>query len=195
MLGRIRDSAARMDQLITDILAYSTAQRAELSLRRLNLEAIVDDVWQTLLDAGPARRARLAVQPLPKAYGDSALVKQVLANLLGNAVKFSARKPDPQVEVGVIARPEGPAYYVRDNGNGFDSAKAESLFGAFTRLHAATEFEGNGLGLAIVKEVIARHGGRVWAEGSPGAGAAFYFTLPAPANAPDLEAVAERLGA
>ena len=107
---------------------------------------------------------------------DSGLVEVLLENLMGNAWKFSSRKDDPTVQVG-RANGKGRVFYVRDNGAGFDMAYADKLFGAFQRLHSDAEFEGTGIGLATVQRIVNRHGGRVWAEGEPGKGAAFYFTL------------------
>jgi light-regulated signal transduction histidine kinase (bacteriophytochrome) len=101
-----------------------------------------------------------------------------LSNLLGNAWKFTSRNASATIEVGVMRAPEGPIFFVRDDGVGFDPADADKLFTAFQRLHSAAEFEGSGVGLATVSRVIERHGGRVWAEGAPGAGATFFFTVP-----------------
>jgi light-regulated signal transduction histidine kinase (bacteriophytochrome) len=116
--------------------------------------------------------------PLPAAMADETLLRQALVNLLDNAFKYSAKAPSPRVEVGWAA--DERAYYVRDNGVGFDMAYAPKLFRAFERLHSDAEFEGTGIGLAIVKRVIDRHGGRIWAESAPGAGTTMRFTLPAP---------------
>jgi signal transduction histidine kinase len=117
---------------------------------------------------------------LPPAYGDPVMAKQVLVNLLGNAVKFTAKNPDPHVEIGALTMNEECVYYVRDNGIGFDPAHADRLFDPFERLHYEPEYRGSGLGLTTVKQIITRHGGRVWADGTPGGGATFYFTLPEP---------------
>lgn len=182
MLERMRNGAARMERLITDILTYSTAQHADLQIRALDLRSMVAEAWSAV--GGENARASLRVYDLPLARGDAALVRQALIALLDNAIRFSAGRPDPLVEAGARTLPDGElAYYVRDNGVGFERADADALFGAFTRLHSVTSSEGAGLGLAIVKEVFARHGGRVWAEGEPGLGATFFFTLPTPAGA------------
>jgi signal transduction histidine kinase len=111
------------------------------------------------------------------AYADPGLLRIVLINLLGNAWKFSAQTADARIEVGHLPQQHG-AFFVRDNGAGFDMAFADKLFAPFQRLHSDAEFEGTGIGLAIVKRIIARHGGRVWAESAPGAGTTVYFTLP-----------------
>lgn len=175
MLDRIRKNADRMDRLITDILAYSMAQRTELKAGQLDMMALAREVCDGLADQ--AGQVRLRVGELPDAYGDAAMISQVLANLVGNAVKFTRNTPDGLVEIEATRAGEETIYLVRDNGAGFDMAEAGKLFGAFERLHSGGEFEGTGLGLAIVKEIITRHGGRVWAEGSPGSGATFFFAL------------------
>jgi len=106
------------------------------------------------------------------------MIRQVLVNLLANAIKFSDRREDPRIEVGCIAGEQATVYYVKDNGIGFDMQYAERLFEVFSRLNASHEFEGTGIGLAIVKRVIDKHGGKVWAEGKEGEGATFFFSLP-----------------
>lgn len=178
MLERIRHHAARMDRLITDILAYSMAQQSALRPERLDMAALVRETWEALTDAAQGRRASLRLGALPQAYADRAMICQVLQNLLGNAMKFTRKKTDGLVEVDAATDGNQVVYRVRDNGDGFDMANAQSLFGAFQRLHSKKQFEGTGLGLTIVKQIVARHGGRVWAEGTPGVGATFSFTLP-----------------
>ena len=139
--------------------------------------------------ANPERNVPVAVAPGMRAYGDPRLLRIVVANLLENAWKFTARRQRPAVEVGPCQNTALPTYYVRDNGAGFDPAYASRLFGAFQRLHADREFPGTGIGLAIVQRVIARHGGTVWAESRPEQGATFYFTLAGEVGLkPDLQA-------
>jgi light-regulated signal transduction histidine kinase (bacteriophytochrome) len=111
------------------------------------------------------------------AEGDARLLGNVLENLLGNAWKFTSKRQEARIEVGKSLEGDGPAFFVRDNGAGFDMAYTNQLFGAFQRLHAATEFEGHGIGLATVQRIVRRHGGRIWAEGEVGVGAMFHFTL------------------
>ena len=123
-------------------------------------------------------RARIEVGELPGAPADPMLMRQVWANLIGNAVKYSGKRDDPRVEVGGHENGGDNVYWVRDNGVGFDMRYVGKLFGVFQRLHRADEFDGTGVGLAIVQRVVARHGGRVWAEGRPGEGACFHFSLP-----------------
>jgi light-regulated signal transduction histidine kinase (bacteriophytochrome) len=134
---------------------------------------------EVVADSAPGERVRLDIGPLPVVSCDPSTMRQVWANLVSNALKYSARRDDPRVIIR--ARPAGDEFVfdVQDNGAGFDPAYAERLFGVFQRLHSSREFEGNGVGLAIVRRIVERHGGRVWAEGSPGAGATFHFSLPA----------------
>lgn len=179
MLERIRQNSARMDNLITDILAYSTAQRTDVRDVPIDMELLARDVCDGMAES-MGSDVELRVRTLPPAQGDPAMVSQALANLVGNALKFSRGTHEARVEIGARTIDGEIVYYVRDNGVGFDAAHADSLFAAFERLHGDQDFEGNGLGLAIVKQIVTRHGGRVWADGSPGIGATFYFTLPGP---------------
>lgn len=180
MLAHIRTSAARMGVLIADIQAYSSAQENVLHPRPLDLEALAREVWATLTETVDGRRVDLRIMPMPSTYGDQGMLTQVLASLLGNAVKFAGRQSDVRIEVGALTMNGEDVYYVRDNGVGFDPAHAGKVFDPFERLHDRAEYEGSGMGLTTVKQIISRHGGRVWAEGSPGAGATIYFTLPDP---------------
>jgi len=168
-----------MSTLIDDLLAFSRAGRYELKHSLLDMGAIVRSVSAEIL-AAPGRQSTVfSLHPLDNALGDPSLMRQVWANLLSNAVKFSSRKERPFVEVGSSIIGGETVYYVTDNGTGFDMAYAGKLFGVFQRLHSAREFEGTGVGLAIAQRIVARHGGRIWAEAAPGKGASFFFTLPA----------------
>jgi light-regulated signal transduction histidine kinase (bacteriophytochrome) len=176
LLKAIRESAERNARLIEDLLTFARLGRQPLSTQRVELEALVRQTIQELPESGTARRIDFEVGPLGAAEADPALLKQALANLLGNAIKFTRERDPAVIEIG--RREEGaPVFFVKDNGMGFDMREAGELFGVFQRLASARDYEGTGVGLAIVQNVVERHGGRVWAEASPGAGATFYFTL------------------
>lgn len=177
----IADSARRMGVLIDDLLTFARIGRAELRRMPVRLDELVHDVRQGLAAEINGRRIEWDLQPLPVVQGDPNLLRQVFANLVGNAVKYTGRQPDTRITIATAVdaeRPEDIAVAVRDNGAGFDMKYAHKLFGVFQRLHSSTEFEGTGVGLANVRRIIQRHGGRTWAEGEPGKGAAFYFSLP-----------------
>jgi len=175
LIGVVRSSAMRMGRLIDELLAFSRLGRQEPARTRVDMAALACEVAD---EVRAGRSATLELGELPPASADASLVRQVWTNLIGNAFKYSAKSASPRVEIG--GREEGTElhYWVRDNGVGFDMRYADKLFGVFQRLHRAEEFEGTGVGLAIVQRVVARHGGRVWAESSPGAGACFHFSLP-----------------
>jgi len=174
----VRVNAQKMGQLIEDILAFSRAGRRELNMTRLDMTALVREVWQGLEPQWQGRALELRLSEMPAAWGDTATIRQTWQNLLANAVKFTRGCAPAVIEVsGAIAGAEC-VYCVKDNGAGFDPAYASKLFGLFQRLHGMEEFEGTGVGLSIVKRFVVKHGGRVWAEGRPGAGASFYFSLP-----------------
>jgi signal transduction histidine kinase len=181
-LERVRAGTRRMGLLIDELLTLSRVTRQEMNREPVDLGAIALEVGQELGRAADGRRVDLRLQGGLGAEGDPRLLRLVLTNLLENAWKFTARQAEPRVELG--RRPDG-AYFVRDNGAGFDMAYAHKLFAPFQRLHSADEFPGTGIGLAIVQRVVHRHGGRVWAEAKPGEGATFYFTLPATKVGPD----------
>lgn len=174
----IRDGTAQMGQMITDILAFSRTGRFELKQTEIDMTALARAVVAELQLTAEGRTVNVAIHDLPPAWGDPAMLRQVLTNLLGNAFKFSSRKAVALIEVGARAEDNEMVYYVRDNGVGFDMRYVDRLFGVFQRLHSTEEFAGTGIGLAIVKRIIERHGGRVWAEGKVNEGATFYFTLP-----------------
>ena len=186
LLGVIEDRARGMEQLIEDLLAFARLGRQRLALTSVPLDDLVRQSVEDLRPACDGREVTFNVEPLGRVEGDPALLKQVLVNLLGNAIKFTRSRHPAVVDVGRRAETEGAAaYYVRDNGVGFDRARAEKLFGVFQRFHSPAEYEGTGVGLAIVQRVVERHGGRVWAESAPGEGATFYFTLPGANGARD----------
>jgi len=173
----VRDNAQKMGQLIDDLLAFSRTGRKALDRADTDMSALVAEVHAGL--GTSCARAKFELAPLPRASCDAALLRQVWVNLLSNACKFSGGRAAPRIEVTGWEGDSGEKVYcVRDNGVGFDMAYYAKLFGVFQRLHSEVEFPGTGVGLAIVQRVIARHGGRVWAEAKPGEGATFFFTLP-----------------
>lgn len=176
-LSRIRASSQHMSHLIDGLLRLSRITRAELNKEDVDISVIVKKSLEQLIKADSAKRWHISIMPKMKAHADRDLMAIVFDNLLGNALKFTSKTTDPMIEVGMQMQDDQPVFYVHDNGAGFDMHYVDKLFGAFQRLHAATEYEGTGIGLAIVQRVIHRHQGRIWAEGQPGEGATFYFTL------------------
>jgi len=176
LLGVVRRNTQKMGVLIDDLLTFSRLGRKELARTPI----VMGDMARSAFDelGPPAREATLRVSDIPPAVGDPAMVRQVFANLLSNALKFAGKNGGAVIEVGGHDGAGENTYFVKDNGVGFDMKYADKLFGVFQRLHSNEEFEGTGVGLAIVQRVVYRHGGRVWAEGESGAGATFYFTLP-----------------
>jgi PAS domain S-box-containing protein len=175
-LTRICGATRRMSQLIDDLLMLSRITRQELHLQDVNLANIAAEIVRDLKQATPGHQASVAIDPALRAAADPNLMRIVLSNLLHNAWKFSARAAAPKIEFGRV--PGNPhAFFVRDNGAGFDMEYAGKLFQPFQRLHGVTEFEGTGIGLATVARIITRHGGRIWAESAVNQGAVFYFTL------------------
>ncbi len=176
-LARVRGATRRMAELIDDLLVLARITRAELVRAPVDLSALAEEVVAILRRDEPQRVVAIAIAPGMTASGDARLLTVALANLLGNAWKFTARCPDARITFSASDGPDGPVFTVRDNGAGFDMAYVGKLFGAFQRLHSTSDFPGTGIGLATVGRIIHRHAGKVWAEGAPGAGAAFHFTL------------------
>jgi len=175
-LRRIVAGSARMNKMIDDILACSRAERTEMRLQSVHLEALAAEAAAEAGDAWPG--AKVSIGPLPTVRADATMMRQVLANLIGNAFKFSSGRADARVEIDARVADGTAEIRVRDNGAGFDMAYAGKLFGLFQRLHSDAEFPGTGVGLAIVKRLVSRHGGSVRAESAPGAWTTFCFTLP-----------------
>lgn len=184
-LTRIRAASFRMSQLIDGLLALSSISRAELHFEAVDLSQLARETLAELRGAQPDREIDVRIQEGLVAQGDPKLLQVLVNNLLGNAWKYTGKQPQPRIEMGVAETAKGRAYFVRDNGAGFDMAGAEKLFSAFHRLHAASEFPGTGIGLATVHRIVTRHGGQIWAEAEPGRGARFFFTLapPSPGSA------------
>ncbi|ARN21928.1 PAS domain-containing sensor histidine kinase [Piscinibacter gummiphilus] len=172
-LNIIRDSARKMGQLIDDLLAFSRLGRQALTRRPVDTSMLVREALETLAPMRQGRVVDVHIGELPPSDCDPAMLRQVWINLLSNALKYTRNRPEAHVEVGF----DGPEFFVRDNGTGFDMKHAHKLFHVFERLHRMDEFEGTGVGLAIVQRIVERHGGTVRAEAAPGQGAAFYFRL------------------
>ncbi len=179
MLRKIRDSARKMDRLINDLLNYSRSGCAALSQKTVDMDALTSELWNEQVAANPGRRMELKKRGLPKALVDEVLIRQALSNLIANAVKFTRHRDNAIIEIEGSSGGREAVYSIRDNGAGFDMKYYDRLFGVFRRLHSESEYEGTGVGLAIVQRIIHRHGGRIWAEGKPGKGAEFHFSLPA----------------
>jgi light-regulated signal transduction histidine kinase (bacteriophytochrome) len=176
-LARVRAAAQRMAHLIDDLLSLARVSRTELHKERVDLTRIARAIGERLREADATRNVEILVEEGLVAEGDAHLLAAVMENLLGNAWKFTSQRPKAHIEVGVGPRNGQTAYFVRDDGAGFDMAYVNKLFGAFQRLHLAAEFPGTGIGLATVQRVVRRHGGEVWAEGEVNHGATFFFTL------------------
>jgi signal transduction histidine kinase len=182
-LRRIRAAARRMSDLIDGLLELARVTRLEIARETVDVSALATSIVEELRTADPAREVTVEIVPDLRARGDQRLVRLVLQNLVGNAWKFTRRTAAARIEVGAVARGDHVAYFVRDNGAGFEMEHAERLFAPFQRLHSESEFPGTGIGLATVQRIVTRHGGRIWAEAAPGAGATFWFTL-----APEIDA-------
>lgn len=172
-------SAQRMGQMVDDLLAFSRLGRQALALGPVDMVELIRAAWDDANQPGDSK-AELQLGDIPPALGDRSMLQEVWANLISNAVKYSSKSPRPIVEIHGVAQADGLHYSIRDNGVGFDMAYVHKLFGVFERLHANSDFEGTGAGLAIVERILQRHGGRIWAESAPDAGATFHFTLPPP---------------
>ena len=177
-LGNIRRAGQQLLRLTDELLNFSRLGQQPLERETVNVGTMVREILDQLRDAEPHRNVELRVSALPDARADSALVRQVLVNLLSNAFKFTRRVPDPVIEVDGRQQAGECTYTIRDNGAGFDMRNAQRLFAIFHRLHSERDFEGNGVGLSIAQRIVERHGGRIWAEAAVGQGAKFTFTLP-----------------
>ncbi|HVY80282.1 MAG TPA: ATP-binding protein, partial [Steroidobacteraceae bacterium] len=181
-LGHIRSSVSRMHKLIEDLLGLSRIVRTPMRLTTVDLSAAARDIAQRLARTAPERRVEFVIAPDLVSEGDDGLLRIALENLLGNAWKFTSKRPEARIEMGTTHGTRGErVYFVRDNGAGFDPRYAGKLFGPFQRCHTQSEFPGTGIGLATVQRIVHRHGGRIWAEAQLDRGATFYFTL-SPSN-------------
>jgi signal transduction histidine kinase len=176
-LRRVRAASQRMSRLIDDLLKLARLNRAEMRTQLVDLSRIASEITDELRETAPGRQVSVDVSSKLEARGDPDLLQVVLDNLLRNSWKYTSRTTNPHIEFTSVEVDGRPVFVVRDNGAGFDMKYADKLFGVFQRLHKAEEFEGTGVGLATVQRIISRHGGKIWAEGAVGEGAAFYFTL------------------
>lgn len=177
-LHRISNSSQNMSALIDDLLKLSRVSQMQISREPVELSALVSVHLKELQAREPDRQEETVVKPGLVAEGDTALLRIALENLLDNAWKYTAGEKKARIEFGSTVQDGKEVYYIKDNGTGFDMKHAEKLFTAFQRLHSEQEFTGTGIGLSIVSRIISRHGGEIWAEGEPGKGACFCFTLP-----------------
>jgi len=178
VLNIIRANTNKMGRLIDDLLSFSRLGGQEIRMSEIEMVKLTKAAFEELKSIAQERKVQFNVKALPTAHGDQAMIRQVLANFLSNAIKFTKPKEVAMIEVGSFSEKNENVYYVKDNGVGFDMQYVNKLFQVFQRLHGAEEFEGTGVGLAVVQHIIHRHGGRVWAEGKVNEGATFYFTLP-----------------
>jgi PAS domain S-box-containing protein len=176
--GIIEDSSVRMGTLIDDLLAFSRVGRSRISFSTINMKAIISKAYEEVTNEKERSRITFRIVSLANATGDSSLIRQAVTNLISNAVKYSSKNEHPVITVTSEPGEDEIVYSVTDNGVGFNMKYIDKLFNVFQRLHSDREFEGNGVGLAIVHRIVTMHGGRVWAESVPGAGSAFYFSLP-----------------
>jgi light-regulated signal transduction histidine kinase (bacteriophytochrome) len=178
LLGNIQKSADKMGMLIDDLLSLSRLGKTEMRLANVDMADAVRRVLEEYREAG-TYQSEIITQPLPMAKADPSLLHHMLVNLIGNALKYSAKTEHPRIEISAREEKGEVIYSIADNGVGFDMKYAHKLFGVFQRLHTNKEFEGTGVGLATVKRIIDRHGGRIWADAEVGRGATFYFALQA----------------
>jgi len=178
-LQRVKDNGTHMGNLVDDLLAFSRLGRQTVRTQTVKTRDIVDHALDQLASETEGRTIEIVIGELPECNGDPLLLEQVFTNLLSNAIKYSGKRENARIEVGTQPgrAGEGPVFFVRDNGAGFDMQYADKLFGVFQRLHRSQDYEGTGVGLAIVHRIVERHGGRIWAEARVDQGATFYFTL------------------
>lgn len=176
-LQRIQESSLRMSSLIEDLLSLSRISRADFTARPADLSQIAADAAASVRERYPGRNVEIEIAPGMQVHGDTRLLRIAMENLLDNAWKYTARAELARISVGYEQTDDGIVYFVRDNGVGFDMQYAEKLFAPFQRLHAESQFPGTGIGLVTVQRILARHGGRIWVDAKPNAGATFYFTL------------------
>jgi light-regulated signal transduction histidine kinase (bacteriophytochrome) len=174
----ITESARQMGRLIDALLAFSRMGRAAMHRTKVNMNTLMASVLHDFHYDLEGRKVEWVIPDLPEVVGDPSLLRQVLLNLISNALKYTRSREMARIEIGAICNPQETVFFVRDNGVGFDMQYADKLFGVFQRLHGTTQYEGTGIGLANVRRIVQRHGGRTWAEAAPDEGATFFFSLP-----------------
>jgi light-regulated signal transduction histidine kinase (bacteriophytochrome) len=177
MMHSVSKNAKKMGQLIDDLLSFSKTGKRELQRVNMNMRELAEECITEMKRVFPFDNVSITVNPMPSAFADISMMRQVYLNLISNALKYSGKKEKIKIEIGARQEKGKTVYYIKDNGVGFDMKYYDKLFSVFSRLHAQEEFEGTGVGLALVKRIITKHGGSVWAEGKPNEGATFYFTL------------------
>ncbi len=178
ILSRIIASTNKVQTLVEDLLEFSKIGRQEIHKEKVNMRELTDQILQEQLSNNLEIKTSVQVDDLADSVCDKQLIRQVWVNFISNALKYSSKKENPVIRIGNYIENLHQIYFIKDNGAGFDMAYYKKLFGVFSRLHSDTEFNGTGVGLSIVKRIIERHNGKVWAEGQPGLGATFYFSLP-----------------
>ena len=176
-IDRVRNETQRMGRLIDDMLKLSRVSRIEMNKVHIDLSALIQTILDRLMEINQDQPCEINIQPGMEVFGDFSMIEIALTNLIDNAIKFTGRQPKPVIEFGTTVHAGEPAWYIRDNGIGFDMAYSNNLFGAFQRMHKQSDFPGTGIGLATVKRIIHRHGGIIWVDSKPGQGTTFYFTL------------------
>lgn len=178
IIRNIISNAKMMGQLIDDLLSFSRLSKKELVRTHVDMQLLTENVINELVQPDMQSKYHFSTGALPPAEADPVMIKQVLLNLISNAIKYSSKRENPGIGIDAVVEEKRTVYYVKDNGAGFDMAYSDKLFGVFQRLHSQEEFEGSGVGLALVKRIIKKHNGDVWAEGLENGGATFYFSLP-----------------
>lgn len=178
MIKNIMANATMMGQLIDDLLSFSKLGKKDLTLSKVDMHQLAENVADEVLHHEPGNKYKVIIEALPVASADQGMMKQVMLNLISNAVKYSAKKAKPEIEIGFREEETSTVYFVKDNGAGFNMAYSDKLFGVFQRLHSLEDFEGSGVGLALAKRIILKHNGEIWAESVENEGATFYFRLP-----------------
>ena len=176
-LQRLRNASQKMGELIDGLLKLSRLTRSEMHRESVDLSALAEEITSRLQETRRERRAKFTIDKGLSVNGDPELLRVLLENLLSNAWKFTRKKPETKIKFGAVQNNGKKTYFVKDNGAGFDMTYSDKLFGAFQRLHDSKDYPGTGIGLATVQRIINRHGGTIHAEGNPGKGATFYFTL------------------